>query len=66
MFKVLHLGYNVHYFIKKKEELASSQTPVTRIAFRFFLFINISTAAFKATIDVTPNALHKGRGHIHV
>ena len=53
-------------FIKKMEELASSQTPATRIAFRFFLFINISFAATKAALDVTANAADHRNGGIHV
>lgn len=64
VFKVLRLVYSVHYFIKKKmEELASSQTPATRIALRFFLFINICFAATKAALDVAANATdHRNRG----
>jgi len=53
-------------FIKKMEELASSQTPATRIALRFFLFINISFAATKAALDVTANAADHRNGGIHV
>lgn len=53
-------------FIKKMEELASSQTPGTQIAFRFFLFINICFAATKAALDVTPNAADDRDRGIHV
>ena len=50
---------------KKKEELASSQTPVTRTAFRFFLFINICFTATKAALDVAANAAYHRYGGVH-
>ena len=54
------------FLLKKMEELASSQTPATRIAFRFFLFINICFTATKAALDVTANAADHRNGGIHV
>ena len=47
------------------EELPRSQTPATRIAFRFFLFINIRFAASEATLDVASNATNHRNGGIH-
>ena len=47
------------------EELASSQTPATRIAFRFFLFIDICFAATKATLDVASNATDHWNRSVH-
>ena len=57
--------YIIFIKTKKMEELASSQTPATRIALRFFLFIfiNVCSRASQTALNIAANAAyHRYRG----